>query len=177
MSPKADRIFRSRQTDGRNVGTSYGLYDLAGSEGDQTGNLTAPNHVEFEVERQVSPDMVGSLSLGTSQFLGIVTLPGGKLWECEAAFSWQGSDGAAQLCCSLYDLLADAAFGVPAMSKPNTSALHEQHSPQAKGFIDTRDRSGIVTIEFRILSGANVTALYDGVPTSQGQTWLKVRSI
>lgn len=174
MSPRADSIFRSRQTDGRNVGTSFGLYTLSG---DVSTNLTAPNHVEFDTELQVSDDMVGSLSTGSAQQLGIVTLPGGKLWECEGAFSNRGSDLNAQLCCSLFDLLAVSAFGVGGMQKElSFVAQNENHAPQCKGFIDTRDRAGIVTVELRILSGSSLTFIFAGDANS-GPTWLKVRSI
>ena len=173
MSPRADSIFRSRQLDGRNVGTSFGLYTLSA---DQTTSLTAPNHVEFDQEEQVSADMVGSLPVATSQAQGIVTLPGGKLWEVEAAFSCRASGADGQLCCSLFDLLAAGTFGVGGMEKLYTSILFENHSPQLKGFIDTRDRAGIVTIELRILSGTAITDIFAG-STSVGPTWLKVRSI
>jgi hypothetical protein len=173
MSPRADSIFRSRQTDGRNVGTSFGLYTLSGN---QTTNLTAPSHVQFDQEEQVSADMVGSLSVGTAQQLGIVTLPGGKLWECEAAFSCQATGVDGQLCCSLFDLLAVATFGVGGMEKMMAAVENANHSPQAKGFIDTRDRAGVVTVEFRILSGTIINAIFAG-SASVGPTWMKVRSI
>ncbi len=175
MSPRADSIFRSRQADGRNVGTSFGLYQLSGN---QDSNVVAPNHIQLDQELQVSDDMVGSLSVGTAQQLGIVTLPGGKLWECEAGFSWFGDDGNAQLCCALFDLLAVAQFGVGGFERPLNAiaGAASNHSPQSKGFIDSRDRAGIVTIEFRILSGGMVDTIFAGT-TSTGPTWLKVRSI
>lgn len=173
MSPRADSIFRSRQLDGRNVSTSFGLYVLSGN---QSTNMTVPNHVQLDQELQVSDDMVGSLSTGTAQQLGIVTLPGGKLWECEAGFSQQGNDASAQLCCGLYDLLADATFGIGGMQKEMTLAGNENHSMMAKGFIDTRERNGIVTIEWRILSGSFLEFIFAG-SLSRGPTWLKVRSI
>ena len=174
MSPRADSIFRSRQIDGRNVGTSFGLYILSGA--DQTANLTAPNHIELNSELQVSDDMVGSLSTGSAQQLGIVTLPGGKLWECEAGFSQQGNDASSQLCAQLFDLLAVASFGVGGMQRQMTLAGNQNHSMMAKGFVDTRDRAGVVTIEFRILSGSLLTDIFFGT-TVNGPTWLKVRSI
>ncbi len=159
----------------RGEGVSYGLYQLSGN---QDINVTAPNHIQFDQELQVSADMVGSLSVGTAQQLGIVTLPAGKVWECEAAFSWFGDDGNAQLCCSMFDLLAGAVFGVGGFQRPLSAiaGANSNHSPQGKGFIDTRERSGIVTIEFRILSGGQVDTIFAGT-TSTGPTWLKVRSI
>lgn len=175
MSPRADSVFRSRQMDGRNVDTSFGLYQLSGN---QDQNTTAPNHIQLDQELQVSDDLVGSLSTGTAQQLGIITLPAGKLWECEASFSWFGDDGNAQLCCALFDLLASAQFGVGGFERPLNAiaGAASNHSPQAKGFIDTRDRAGIVTIEWRILSGGMVDTIFAGT-TSTGPTWLKVRSI
>lgn len=175
MSPRADSIFRSRQLDGRNVGTSFGLYQLSSN---QDMNVTAPNHIELNQELQVSDDMVDSLSVGTAQQLGIITLPGGKLWECEASFSWFGDDGDAQLCCALFDLLASAQFGVGGMERPMgaTTGPFSNHSLQCKGFVDSRDRAGIVTIELRILSGGMVDTIFAGT-TNTGPTWLKVRSI
>ncbi len=173
MSPRADSIFRSQQNDGRNVGTSFGLYVLGV---DQTANLTAPNHIELDTELQVSPDMVGSLSTGAGQSDGIITLPGGKLWECEAGFSQQGNDASSQLCAQLFDLLANASFGIGGMQRQMTLAGNQNHSMQAKGFVDTRDRAGIVTIEWRILSGSLLTDIFTAT-TTNGPTWLKVRSI
>ena len=175
MSPRADSIFRSRQTDGRNVGTSFGLYVLGMN---QDANVTAPNHVELDTELQVSDDLVGSLATGSQQANGIITLPGGKLWECEASFSWFGDDGNSQLCCALFDLLAAAQFGVGAFERPMAAVAGQfsNHSSQCKGFIDSRDRGGIVTLELRILSGGQVDTIFAGT-TSTGPTWLKVRSI
>ena len=173
MSPKADSIFRSRQADGRIVGTSYLLAELGG---DQNANLTAPSHVQLDVEAQASPDMVGALSVGTAQQLGIITVPAGKVWEIEAGFSFETNAAGAQLCCSIFDLLAVGAIGVGGMLLPQTNLLNQNHSPQCKAFLDTRERSGIVTIELRILSGVNVTLIYTAT-TAHGPTWLKMRSI
>ncbi len=174
MSPRADSIFRSRQQDGRNVGVSFLLAELATT--DQNLNLTAPNHVELETETQASDDMVGSLSVGSQQQNGIITVPPGKVWEIEAGFSFETNAAGAQLCCSIFDLLAVSAIGVGGMLLPQTSLLNQNHSPQCKAFLDTRDRSGIVTIELRILSGVNVTLIYQAT-TAHGPTWLKMRSI
>lgn len=174
MSPRASSIDRSIQLDGRNVGTSYLLAALVVA--DQNLNLTPPNHVEIETEVESSPDMVGSLSVGSQQQNGIVTLPGGKIWEVEAGFSFETNAAGAQLCCQLFDLQAAAVFGVGGMELPMTNLLNQNHSNQCKGFIDTRDRAGIVTIELRILSGVNVTLIY-AATTAHGPTWLKVRSI
>lgn len=177
MSPRADSVFRSRQRDGRNVDTSFGLYQLSGN---QTANLTAPSHIQLDQELQASADLVGSLSTGTAQQLGIITLPAGKLWECEASFSWEGEDGNAQLCAALFDLLAVAQFGVGGMEKAMdpvvAASTRQNHSNQCKGFVDTRDRAGIVTIELRILSGGALTIIFAGT-VNTGPTWLKVRSI
>lgn len=175
MSPRADSVFRSRQMDGRNVDTSFGLYQLSGNQDTST---IAPNHIQLDQELQVSADMVGSLSTGTAQQLGIVTLPAGKLWECEASFSWFGDDGDAQLCCALFDLLAVAQFGVGAMERPMgaTTGPFSNHSLQCKGFVDSRERAGIVTIELRILSGGMVDTIFAGT-VNTGPTWMKVRSI
>ena len=173
--PRASRIFRETQLDGRNVGTSFGLYELGSN---QDSNTVAPNHIQIDQELQVSPDMVGSLSTGTAQQLGIITLPGNKLWECEGSFSWFGDDGNAQLCCALFDLLDVAQFGVGGFERPMNAiaGAASNHSNQCKGFIDTRERAGIVTIELRILSGGMVDTIFAGT-TSTGPTWLKVRSI
>lgn len=175
MSPRADSVFRSRQQDGRNVDTSFGLYILSSN---QDSNQTAPNHIQLDQELQVSADLVGSLSTGTAQQLGIITLPAGKLWEAEASFSWFGDDGNAQLCCAIFDLLASAQIGVGGFERPMAAVAGQfsNHSSQCKGFIDTRERAGIVTIEFRILSGGQVDTIFAGT-TSTGPTWLKVRSI
>ena len=175
MSPRADSVFRSRQMDGRNVDTSFGLYQLSGNQDTST---VAPNHIQLDQELQVSADLVGSLSTGTAQQLGIITLVAGKLWEVEASFSWFGDDGNAQLCCALFDLLASAQFGVGAFERPMAAVAGQfsNHSSQCKGFIDTRERAGIVTIELRILSGGMVDTIFAGT-TSTGPTWLKVRSI
>lgn len=178
MSPRADSIFRSRQQDGRNVGTSFLLVDL---NGDQTANLTAPNHVQFNRIVQASDDMADAMDENqTAQLLGLVTLPAGKLWECEGAFSFRGEDGNAQLCCALWDNLAAAQFGVGGMEKTMdpvpAASTRENHSNQCKGFVDTRERAGIVVVELRILSGGAVTNIFSG-STSLGPTWLKVRSI
>lgn len=175
MSPRADSVFRSRQMDGRNVDTSFGLYQLSGN---QDANQTAPNHIQLDQELQVSADLVGSLSTGTAQQLGIVTLPAGKLWEAEASFSWFGDDGNAQLCCAIFDLLASAQIGVGGFERPMAAVAGQfsNHSNQCKGFIDTRERAGIVTVELRILSGGQVDTIFAGT-TSTGPTWLKVRSI
>ena len=155
------------------AGVSYLLADL---NGDQNLNLTAPSHVELNRELQSSDDMVGALSIGTAQQLGIITLPAGKLWECEAGFSLETNAAGAQLCCSIFDLLSVQAEGVGGMLLPMTNLLNQNHSNQCKAFIDTRNRSSVVTIELRILSGVNVTLIYSG-STSHGPTWLKVRSL
>ena len=171
--PRSSRIDRSIQLDGRNVGTSYALYELGV---DQNLNLGAPNHVELDTELEVSADMVGSLSVGSQQANGIITMPAGKLWEVEAGFSFETNAAGAQLCCQLFDLQAAAVFGVGGMLLPMTNLLNQNHSNQNKGFLDTRDRAGVVTIELRILSGVNVTLIYTAT-TAHGPTWLKVRSI
>lgn len=174
MSPKSSSIDRSIQLDGRNVGTSYLLAELATT--DQNLNLTPPNHVEMETETQASDDMVGALSVGSQQQNGIITVPAGKVWEIEAGFSFQTNAAGAQLCCAIFDLLAVSAIGVGGMLLPQTNLLNENHSPQCKAFLDTRNRSGIVTIELRILSGVNVTLIYQAT-TAHGPTWMKIRSI
>lgn len=174
MSPKADSIFRSRQQDGRNVGTTFGLFTLSV---DQTFDLTAPNHIEFDTELQVSADMVGAISAGTGQNLGKITLPAGKIYEVTGGFSYEAGASSDQLCCSIFDLLENAAKGLGGFAKTLNAAESRNDMPIAQAFIDTRDRAGIVQVEFRILSGAGLQRLNAGTVSTEGGCFLKVKSL
>ena len=95
----------------------YGLYTMSGN---QTTNLSAGNHIEFDT----SSGSLGGLATGAGQADGIITLSGGKSYKIMCAFGSRLSSSSGYIQCQPYDRTNSTYVGVMGTAYPSTSTLN-----------------------------------------------------
>lgn len=148
----------------------FALFTLSG---DQSSNLTAPNHVQFDTLQTSSGSGI-SQSAGTAQQLGLLTIPIGGRWKITAGFTFTAQAPTDQLCAAVFNNTDTQQEGVGGMKKTYTNGQNDNDSPQAVAFLDTVAEAK--EIELRILSGAGLLTIKAG-STSFGPTWLAVEEM
>ncbi|OGI00319.1 MAG: hypothetical protein A2Y25_01670 [Candidatus Melainabacteria bacterium GWF2_37_15] len=135
------------------VGASfkYGLYTLSS---DQTSNISANNHIEFNT----SHGSLGGLSTGSGQQNGIITLTGGKTYKITGAFLFRHSSaGATQV--QVYDRTNSTYIsGSCAVNSMNSSSNHSS----VPVFIGIITPASNIDIEVRFTSISNTDMVLSG---------------
>ena len=140
-------------TGGTGSGTGDGTFCTASLSADQTTNLSATNHVEFDT---LDEDGGITLQTGTGQANGIFELSSGKKYYLSAKLRPEFSGATGQLVVAWYDITNTAEIGSRAIYESQTHASNNANQPAAECIITP---TANITIELRIISVTALTAL------------------
>ena len=137
----------------RDAGTGTGKFCSASLSADQTANITATSHIEFDT---LDEDGGITLATGVGQADGIFTLLAGKKYFLSGAVRPEFSGATGQLVMAWYDITNTAEIGKRAIYESQTHASNNANQPKAEvTFTPTTN----VTVEFRIIAVTALTAL------------------
>jgi hypothetical protein len=135
------------------AGTGTGKFCSASLSADQTANITATSHIEFDT---LDEDGGITLATGAGQADGIFTLLAGKKYFLSGAVRPEFSGATGQLVMAWYDITNTAEIGKRAIYESQTHASNNANQPKAEvTFTPTTN----VTVEFRIIAVTALTAL------------------
>ena len=135
------------------AGTGTGKFCSASLSPDQTANITATSHIEFDT---LDEDGGITLATGAGQADGIFTLLAGKKYFLSGAVRPEFSGATGQLVMAWYDITNTAEIGKRAIYESQTHASNNANQPKAEvTFTPTTN----VTVEFRIIAVTALTAL------------------
>ena len=135
------------------TGTGTGTFCSASLAADQTTNITATDHVEFDT---LDEDGGITLQTGAGQADGIFELSAGKKYYLSGALRPEFSGATGQLVVAWYDITNTAEIGKRAIYESQTHASNNANQPKCDvTFTPTTN----VTVELRIISVTALTAL------------------
>jgi len=134
-------------------GTGTGTFLTASLSADQTTNIAATDHVEFDTK-----DEDGNIVLqtGAGQADGIFELGSGKKYELSGMLRPEFSGVTGQLVIAWFDKTNAAEIGSRAIYEAQTNTSNNANQPVAEAIV-TPDAN--ITVELRIISVTALTAL------------------
>ena len=141
---------------GAGASFKYGLYTLSA---DQTSNLAAGNHVEFNT----TSGSLGGLATGSGQANGIITLTGGKSYKImmSSVFLFSSNSGS-YIDFQVYDRTNSIAKGIRYEVAPFTSSSYAYYGSPLLAIISPATN---IDIDIRIIASANPSRIYSGYQT------------
>ena len=133
--------------------TGTGTYCSASLAADQTTNIAANDHVEFDT---LDTDGGITLQTGAGQADGIFELSAGKKYYLSAGLRPEFSGATGSLVVAWYDITNTAEVGKRAIYEPVTQTTDDGNQPKAEVVITP---STNITLELRIISVTALTAL------------------
>ena len=133
--------------------TGTGTFCSASLAADQTTNIAATNHIEFDT---LDEDGGITLQTGAGQLDGIFELGAGKKYYLTGAVRPEFSGATGQLVMAWYDITNTAELGKRAIYESQTHASNNADQPKAEIVITPTTN---ITIEFRIIAVTALTAL------------------
>ena len=138
---------------GAGAGTGTGTFSTASIAADQTANIAATDHVEFDT---LDEDGGVILQTGAGQLDGIFELSGGKKYQLSAHLRPEFSGATGQLVIAWYDITNAAELGRRAIYETQTHASNNANQPVAEIIVTP---SANITVEVRIIAVTALTAL------------------
>ena len=133
--------------------TGTGTFCSASLAADQTTNIAATDHIEFDT---LDEDGGITLQTGVGQADGIFELSAGKKYYLTGAVRPEFSGATGQLVMAWYDITNTAELGKRAIYESQTHASNNADQPKAEIVITPTTN---ITIEFRIIAVTALTAL------------------
>ena len=134
-------------------GTGTGTYCTASLSADQTANLGANDHVEFDT---LDADGGIELQTGAGQLDGIFELSSGKRYFLSALLRPEFSGATGQLVVAWYDITNSAEIGKRTIYEAQTHASDNANQPNLETIVAPETN---ITVELRIISVTALTAL------------------
>jgi len=134
-------------------GTGDGKFLTVSLAADQTTNIAATDHVEFDTKDE---DGGIVLQTGAGQADGIFELSSGKKYQLSAHLRPEFSGATGQLVIAWYDITNAAEIGSRAIYESQTHASHNANQPVAEAIVTP---AANITVEVRIISVTALTAL------------------
>jgi hypothetical protein len=135
------------------AGTGTGTFATSSLSADQTTNIAANDHVEFDT---LDEDGGITLQTGAGQADGIFELKSGKKYQLSAHLRPEFSGATGQLVIAWYDITNTAEIGSRAIYESQTHASHNANQPVAEAIITP---TANITVEVRIIAVTALTAL------------------
>ena len=152
-------------------------YAIVGMSGNQSSNFNTNDHVELnQIDAENSEGSGITVSTGSGQAQGIVTLPKGSVYRIFGFVTFQAGAASDQLCCSVFNRTDSVeADGNGTMQKTyNNVGTQGVNAHPACQYIDATAEEK--EIDFRILSGAGVNTIFAG-STSEGASYLDIEQL
>jgi len=137
----------------RGTGTGDGKFLTASLAADQTTNIAATDHVEFDTKDE---DGGIVLQTGSGQADGIFELLGGRKYILSGQLRPEFSGATGQLVIAWYDITNSAELGSRAIYEAQTHASDNANQPLAEILVTP---TANITVELRIISVTALTAL------------------
>lgn len=134
-------------------GAGTGKFLTVSLAADQTANIAANDHVEFDTKDE---DGKIVLQTGSGQADGIFELESGKKYELSAMLRPEFSGATGQLVIAWYDITNSAEIGSRAIYEAQTHASHNANQPVAEAIVTP---AANITAEVRIIAVTALTAL------------------
>ena len=134
-------------------GDGTGTFCSASLSADQTANIAATDHIEFDT---LDEDGGITLQTGAGQLDGIFELGAGKKYYLTGAVRPEFSGATGQLVMAWYDITNTAELGKRAIYEAQTHASNNANQPKAEIVITPPAN---ITVEFRIIAVTALTAL------------------
>jgi hypothetical protein len=135
------------------AGTGTGTFCSASLAADQTTNIAATDHIEFDT---LDEDGGITLQTGAGQADGIFELSAGKKYYLTGAVRPEFSGATGQLVMAWYDITNTAELGKRAIYEAQTHTSNNADQPKAEIVITP---TANITVEFRIIAVTALTAL------------------
>ena len=135
------------------TGTGTGTFASASLSADQTTNIAATNHVEFDT---LDEDGGVVLQTGAGQADGIFELGGARKYYLSASLRPEFSGVTGQLVVAWFDITNAAEIGRRAIYESQTNTSNNANQPSAEVTITP---AANITVEVRIISVTALTAL------------------
>jgi len=135
------------------AGTGTGTFLSVSLSADQTTNISANDHIEFDT---LDEDGGIVLQTGAGQADGIFELSSGKKYQLSAHLRPEFSGATGQLIIAWYDITNSAEIGRRAIYESQTHASNNANQPVAEVIV-TPDSN--ITVEVRIISVTALTTL------------------
>jgi hypothetical protein len=145
---------------GATNGTGDGTFLTASLSADQTTNIAATDHIEFDTKDE---DGGIVLQTGAGQADGIFELSSGKKYQLSAHLRPEFSGATGQLVIAWYDITNTAEIGSQAIYESQTHASHNANQPVAEAIITPATN---ITVEVRIIAVTALTALANEYSTA-----------
>jgi hypothetical protein len=139
-------------TTGKQGVLTAGTFISASLSADQTANITATSHIEFDTTD--SGTIV--LQTGVGQADGIFELKSGKTYVLNASLRPEFSGATGSLVVAWYDITNTAELGKRAIYEPVTQTSDDANQPSASYILTP---ASDITVELRIISVTALTAL------------------
>ena len=138
---------------GAGAGTGSGTFSTASLAADQTANIAATDHIEFDT---LDEDGGVVLQTGAGQADGIFELSGGKKYQLSSHLRPEFSGATGQLVIAWYDITNAAELGRRAIYETQTHASNNANQPVAEIIVTP---TANITVEVRIIAVTALTAL------------------
>ena len=130
-----------------------GKFLTASLAADQTANISANNHIEFDTKDE---DGGIVLQTGAGQADGIFELSSGNIYQLSAHLRPEFSGSTGQLVIAWYDITNSAEIGSRAIYESQTHSSHNANQPVAEAIVTPATN---ITVEVRIIAVTAITAL------------------
>jgi hypothetical protein len=144
---------QARNLGGAGGGTGDGTYLSVSLSADQTTNISANDHIEFDT---IDADGNIVLQTGAGQADGIFELLGGKRYLLKGVLRPEFSGATGQLVVAWYDITNSAELGKRGIYEAQTHASNNANQPLSDIIVVP---SANITVELRIISVTALTAL------------------